>query len=305
MTMKILSTLALTTTTMLTLGLTSTTAHAEFLDACGGVYFEALAEGSCELVPVEQCETACEPVAVTKVCASRLYTECDSSCTATATVECEASCSETCVPSCETEAATQPPNCMGLAMSDCQMDCNAKCEGEPEHGECRSACAHTCAHDCDAQCEPEQETTCEPVCATACSGSCEARANIDCQVDCQNTTFTECETTVTEECRQDCETTGAAIFCEGQFMAAAGNLEACAADLEAAFDFELDVNVDIDVDVDAECMDGMCEGEGEIDSKADAGIGCTVNADRPGGFGWAVFSLFGIGAWRIRRAHRS
>lgn len=297
------STLILSTVAASFVALTASEARAEILEACGGVYLEALAEGSCEVVPVEQCETECQPTSTVKICAARLEVECSSECVATASVECEASCGESCVPECEASASEEePPNCMGLCMSDCQMDCTAACEGVQDNGECRSGCAQCCADDCHAQCGEEEETTCEPVCGMACSGSCEARANVDCQIGCQSERFQECETVVTEECRTDCETSGAAIFCDGQFLAAADKLQPCAEELLAYFNVELDLNLDLDVDCEGDSCEGDLEGEGE----GDAAVGCFSSVGRPGpgGLGWAVLLMLGIGGWRIRRAAR-
>jgi hypothetical protein len=123
-------------------------------------------------------------------------------------------------------------------------------------------------------------------------------------VTCQAERFTECETEVVQECKEECETTGAAIFCDGQFLASAGDLEACANDLEDHFGFSLDVN--IDVDVDGECHDNSCEVEGE--GEGDGKLGCFSTIDpqgrTPRGFGWAMLVMFGIGATRLRRVTR-
>ncbi len=277
----------------------SSQANAATLDACGGVWLEGLAEGSCEVVPVQECETRCQTVSAVTVCAARLTTECNSSCTLEASVECEGSCGETCVGDCSTDVEQQPPNCMGLCMSDCQMEATAGCEDTDKHGQCRSSGAHCCADRCRNECDQATETTtCEPVCTSACTGSCDARANLQCQVGCQAERFTTCEETVVEECNTECEQTGAAIFCEGQFLATGGDLEACANDLAASFDFQLDVEIDIDV----ECSDGGCEAEGE--GEGDAGVGCGLTIDPKGRRslgGWAVFMLLGLGAWRMRR----
>jgi len=277
-------------------------ARAEILDACGGVWVEALAEGSCEVIPVERCSTACEPTSSVKLCAARLQVECEAECLASASVECEASCGETCVPDCESYTVEQPPNCMGLCMSDCQQDFTAACDGVEDHGECRSGGAQCCADDCHERCAEEETTTCEPMCSQACSGSCQARANLDCQLGCQSEQFQHCETLVTEECHTDCETSGAAIFCEGQFLAAADQLQACADELTLYFDLELDLDIHGDVD----CEGGSCEGEVEGEGEGDAGFGCFSSVDRPGssGLGWGMFLLLGIGGWRIRRGLR-
>src|SRR5262245_3928554 len=111
-------------------------ADAAELEACGGIWLEADAAGSCQVLPTETCTTKCQPVAAEYVCAARLTTQCESTCTATAEVECVSTCTETCNPECDSEeAAGQPPNCMGLCMSDCQQDCDDKCADAPNQGE--------------------------------------------------------------------------------------------------------------------------------------------------------------------------
>jgi MYXO-CTERM domain-containing protein len=272
----------------------SSDAHAERLAACGGVWLEGLAEGSCEVVPAQECETRCEAVSFVTVCAARLTTDCNSACTVDVAVDCEVGCGETCVNDCEKTVAEQPPNCMGLCMSDCQMDATSACEDDDAKGECRSSGAHCCADRCHAECSQTQETTCEPVCDRACYGSCEARANLDCQIECQSERFNFCQRIVLEECNTECEETGAAIFCEGQFLATGGDLRACADDLRASFDIELDVDIDVDVD----CEGDLCDGD-----TWKSRFTCAVEPkQRQGlGFGLAVLALLGMGARRRRR----
>lgn len=216
-------------------------AHAGHLDSCNGIWLEADAAASCEVVPAESCELECTDVAMELVCASRLTTECEGGCTVDASVECRSGCEETCVPSCtQQEANDQPPNCMGLCMSDCQMDCNVTCEG----GVCRSQCAQICSADCHDKCAAAPEPVCDLVCETACWGSCDGRESVECQVSCQSDLFTECEADVSQECTEDCETSGYAIFCDGHFLASAEDLDACATEIEDSFAIALDFELE-------------------------------------------------------------
>ncbi len=268
----LLSTLPL----LVALGLPSD-AQANHLDGCNGIWLEVEAAASCEVVPVEECEVKCTEVSMELVCASRLTTECEGGCVAEASVECRSGCEETCVPSCvEQEAADQPPNCMGLCMSDCQMDCNVTCEG----GVCRSQCAQICSSDCHDKCNAEPEPVCEPVCETACWGSCEGSASVDCQISCQSELFTQCEADTSQECVEDCDTSGFAIFCDGQFLASADDLESCAAEIEDSFEIHLEFQAEV-----------------EAEASADGWFGCAINpSSRPtlplgliafmGGFAW-------------------
>jgi hypothetical protein len=299
---KIMTSLAVAGAFALTAGY-ATDADANHLEACGGVFFEALAEGSCEVLTTEQCTTQCEPVATQKVCASRLFHECEGSCSLEASVECHAGCEETCVVDCETVAADQPPNCMGLCMSDCQMDATAMCEGDSDHGACRASAAQCCSEHCHAECDAEAETTCEPLCETACWGACDGGANLSCQIDCQAQQFTQCETTVVEECNQQCETNGLAIFCEGQFLATGGDLRACADELAEKFSIELDIDIDVDIDPDVDPDDA----DDELDEVDDISLSCGCTEGGPTHRNAVAFGvlMLGLGAWRIRRAARS
>jgi len=256
-------------------------ARAGYFENCNGIFLEAEVAASCEVVPTEECEVRCAPVAMERVCASRLTTACEGGCTASAAVECRSGCETTCVPDCTAQQATElPPNCMGLCMSDCQQDCNVTCVG----GRCRSQCAQICSSDCRAQCDAAPAAVCEPLCTTACWGSCEGRANVDCQVSCQSETFDSCETEVSVECTENCRTTGAAIFCDGQFLASAADLEACASDLETEFSITLDITIDVDIE-------------------ASGWVSCAIGSSSDGpGSDVGLMALLGMGAcWRIRR----
>lgn len=267
------------------------------LDACGGVYLEAEAAAKCEVIPTETCTPKCTEVAGEKVCAARLTTTCNGGCTASAELACVSTCSETCVPSCTTTETDSPPNCNGLCMSDCQQDCTAKCADAPNKGECRSSCAQCCSNNCKDQCSSKEETTCAPVCSLACAGSCVAKANIDCQVTCQSDLFTTCKETVVEECKDECTTTGAAIFCDGQFLATAGDLEGCADDLKAEFDIDLDISVAVK----AECEDDSCEATVKAKvEESNSPVNCSTSMNQAttrSGLSWLGFlalSVFGI-----------
>ena len=109
------------------------------------------------------------------------------------------------------------------------------------------------------------------------------------------------------ECNQECEQTGAAIFCDGQFLASGGDLQACADDLAAQFEISIDVDVavDVDVDVDGDGDDDADEDGVDLDGDGDSDVGsCSVGVDDPSLMGMAgalfVFGLFG----RRRRTQR-
>lgn len=268
------------------------------LEACGGVYLDASAAASCEVVPTETCTSKCEPVAVELVCAARLTTQCTGSCTAAADASCTSTCKESCVPECSSNPS-QPPNCMGLCMSNCQQDCNVKC-ADASGGECRSSCAQCCSVDCHSQCDKAPEPACEPVCAVACSGACDGKANIDCQISCQSGLYASCKSEEVQVCKNECTTTGAAIFCNGQFLATAGNLQACADQLKAEFNVTLDVSAAAS----GSCDNGACQGVADAKGALGCSVGTVGNADH-GGKAAGLMTLLGLGLWRIRRTRRS
>ena len=265
-------------------------AQANHLDACGGLWLEAEAAGRCEVVLKESCEQRCEPASTERVCAARLFQECESSCTLTAEVDCQAGCETNCGTACVTTETSQPPNCMGLCMSDCQQSVTDSC-GATDRGQCRSSGAQCCSESCDAQCDATSETDCDPVCMTACSGSCVARSNVDCQIDCQAVEFVSCTETVVQECNEECETTGAAIFCDGHFLATGGDLQACADALKVEFEIEIDVDIEVDIDV------------GEVEDDIEDAVSCSVT-DPSDGAPIGLLVLVAIGGWRMRRAGR-
>lgn len=266
-------------------------ADATHLDACGGIYLDAAAAATCEFVVLEDCQEKCEPVSTEKVCASRLTLTCEAECNQAADDVCVTTCTETCVPDCTTE--TEPPNCMGLCMSDCQQDCTDVCADAPDQGKCRSSCAQCCSNSCDEECDGEAETTCEPVCETACAGSCDGRADLDCQVLCQRDLYTECEEVVVEECKDECETSGGAIFCDGQFLATGNDPTACAEVLSSELGAEVDVTVAGAVD-----GDGDGDGGGFFDNLP---FSCATNAEPPEA-ALAFLLVAGTLAVRLRRS---
>jgi hypothetical protein len=89
---------------------------------------------------------------------------------------------------------------------------------------------------------PTPPDECTTTCNTACSGSCSAQANVQCQLDCQAQAYTNREQQMVERCNTSCETTGGAIFCDGQFLNVA-NIDDCAAELAA--DVDIAVNLDV------------------------------------------------------------
>jgi MYXO-CTERM domain-containing protein len=198
-------------------------ASAEELPACGGIYLNGNIQ--CELREEEECMTQCVTVAVEASCAAQLYTQCEGGCVATASAECEAQCVPICVNDCDVPAL---PSCTELCEADCDASCRAECGGDGP---------------CDA---------CEAKCASACAGSCVAQANTQCQIGCQADLYLACEQQMVQRCQTECETSGAAIFCNGQFVSA-DDIDACAQQLADEIDVHVDAQVDADVDANVDC----------------------------------------------------
>lgn len=76
-----------------------------------------------------------------------------------------------------------------------------------------------------------------------------------------------------EECENECTNTGAAIFCDGQFLATAGNLQACADQLAATFDIHLDVTVSAH----AKCVGNTCSADAS--AKGNGIASCALSTD--------------------------
>jgi MYXO-CTERM domain-containing protein len=269
------------------------------LDACGGIWLTAEGAGSCEVVPKMTCEQRCEPATVERVCASRLYEQCAPQCDVSIETECSTECEQSCADQC---TSTSTIECSAFCMTDCQATVSETCNGDAAHGECGSSGSACCSAHCEAGCTATNETECMPVCSTACESSCGGRANVDCQVECQQAEYTTCSDQVVQECHDECNTTGAAIFCDGNFLATGGDLAACADQLNANFGISLDVDIDVDVDI----TDGDDGDSGDADEDDDNDLkdklSCSVDPGSTAPLG--MLALFVIAGWRVRRAAR-
>jgi hypothetical protein len=133
-------------------------------------------------------------------------------------------------------------------------------------------------------------------------GSCTAEANIDCQIDCQTEQYVECEEEMVETCETECDTTGGAIFCNGQFLAAE-DIEDCADELAAEIEIEVDVRLEVDAEVDID-VNGNDDDEDEDGSDT---INCSaVDASKPAGSGgsWFGLGLLGVACVLYRRSSK-
>lgn len=286
------------------------------LEQCGGVYI--FAEAQCQFQTTEECSTNCTTVAVETSCAAQIYPSCEANCTATATAECSTDCTTVCTTDCDPTAGDagvaadagtaepeQPRNCMGMCMSNCQQDCSETCADNDRQGPCRSCCAHNCSDKCEEQCKDEPEVVpveaCPETCTKVCTGSCTAQANAECQIDCQAYVYAMCETDTVETCETECETTGGAIFCDGQFLNAT-DVEECSAELAAEIDIHVEVELAVDVDVDVSGprptqTSTSSNDDDDGPSCAVARVGLPGSRQAPVGFG--LFAVGAVGLLRI------
>jgi hypothetical protein len=63
--------------------------------------------------------------------------------------------------------------------------------------------------------------------------------------------YIECEEELVEKCETECETTGGAIFCDGQFLNVT-DINECADELSAEVDIHVDIELDAEIDIDSE-----------------------------------------------------
>jgi site-specific recombinase XerC len=89
-----------------------------------------------------------------------------------------------------------------------------------------------------------------------------------------------------EQCQTNCQTTGGALFCNGQFVST-HDIDACAAELAQEIDVHVDLEIDADVDVD---IVGDC---------AVANVG---GGNGPASLAGSISSLIALVAWLRRRA---
>lgn len=114
-------------------------------------------------------------------------------------------------------------------------------------------------------------------------GSCTAEATIDCQLNCQTEQYVECEEEMVETCETECETTGGAIFCDGQFLAVE-DIDECAEELSAEIDIHVEVDIEVDAEVDVDIGGGDDDGDDDVDCsiadvrKSDSGSGSWLSA---------------------------
>jgi MYXO-CTERM domain-containing protein len=125
---------------------------------------------------------------------------------------------------------------------------------------------------------------------------------VQCQLDCQTQVYNDCEQQMVEQCNTECETTGGAIFCDGQFLNVT-DVDDCAAELAAEIDIEVDLDIQADVDVDINPPSSSSNDDDDDENN----FSCAVQGGaNPGSSGSAPTLLGLLGAvWAARRLRRS
>jgi hypothetical protein len=110
-----------------------------------------------------------------------------------------------------------------------------------------------------------------------------------------------------EQCETECETTGGAIFCDGQFLATE-DVNACADELAAEFDLQVDVDLEVDADLDVDVNEGCAGMSGDGDGPRDVDVDCSAASigshAGAGRSGMAALFAIGLAALIYRRRAR-
>jgi MYXO-CTERM domain-containing protein len=218
------------------------------------------------------CKAECTPL--------NFEAACTGTCDASASVECTGSCEVSCNAKCNPATL----DCVGSCDAECGSRCNAECALD----DCSAECAATCNTQCDASCTGTAPT-CEASCKESCGGACTAEANIDCDVDC----YAELE----GGCLVQCEEPSGALFCNGQYVAAA-DVDACIEYIQNNWDGTVDASARGTVTCDLNGCDSIGEAKIAWCSIANAGAAA-------GSSGVAAAAALAFGAALARRRRSS
>ncbi|HQP38115.1 MAG TPA: hypothetical protein PLI95_23185 [Polyangiaceae bacterium] len=234
--------------------LATSPASAADLSSCGNINVSANAQ--CELVvDVDACKAKCTPISAEMSCSVEAYGSCDGECQATLP-SCDVSCNGTCEGSCTGNPGSF--DCQANCQGTCEGDCSGKCASDANKSECEASCKATCQGECKASCEATPPSAdCKGKCEGSCKGSCNAEARMDCQVDCQGKLMGECKGKIEGGCEVQCSKPDGALFCNGSYVDAGGNLESCMNALEAA------LNIKVSGHASADCEGNSCSAEAE------------------------------------------
>jgi hypothetical protein len=239
-------------------------AHAG-LESCGNINVKA--DAKCEVHAKGGCTAQCTPLTVKAACQAKAVVSCDGECSGSIDASCTGSCSGSCSASCSNVTAGSfscTGSCEGSCNTDCESTCQAQASGGTASANCKANCQANCSAKCSAQCEgTPPNASCDAKCGASCKGSCQAKATGKCQVDCQaKISSASCEAEVQGGCTAACEKPEGAIFCDGQYVDSGGNLEKCAAALNAI------LNLKFDATASADCGPDGCHAEASAKASA-------------------------------------
>jgi hypothetical protein len=256
------------------------------------------AQAKCEVVPPSlDCTKRCTPLTVSAVCSARLAVSCDASCDKLPSVDCSAKCMASCDGKCTVDpgkfdcTAACEANCSG----QCDADCKSKADSTQCSADCRGSCSVSCKKGCDVQ---APSADCNAQCKASCDGSCRVESNLDCQIDCQSKGYASCQADVMGGCDIACKSQQGALFCDGQYVDVANDLQACLDSLKARFN----VTVQASSSGSSSCDAGTCTAEGRASVKSK----CSVVQPGVGRADWLSGGIgLGLVAWSVRRRQRS
>ena len=295
--MSILKTSAwLTLPCLLAASLLPSVAHAKSLDRCGGVFLSA--SSVCVFKPTQECMTTCATTSVEQTCAQKTYSMCSAGCTTTDVTTCTKTRASSCATQCDT-ITTKSSN--EVCVSECSDTCSSSAVSKGHFGGDRDKCSKNCAHDCNEQCNTcsttDQSTDCTTKCMSVVQSECLEEVNRECVLSCQTDNYTSCETETVNTCNTSCQTTGGALFCDGQFIEAS-DLQACVDQLASEFSFNIDISAHVAV-----------SGNGAVTTTNKDGskttTKCSFSPPTRGQSGMALGALAMLGVAVTRRRRRS
>jgi hypothetical protein len=242
--------------------LASSTARADSIADCGNI--DVSANATCKVEVSGGCKLNCTPVSFEASCTAKGNVSCKGECDAKVSVQAEL---DSCKADCEGGCAANPnfsceASCSGSVDADCDASCSGQAGGNNAKGQCKADCKAKVQAKCSASCNGSP-VTCTPVsCEASCKGKLEAKAQVDCSVTCSSNLEASCEAELKGGCDAQCDAPEGALYCDGNYVDAGGNLSKCINSLEAA------LNLKVDASASAKCANGTCEAE------AEAGASC-------------------------------
>lgn len=238
-------------------------------EACNNV--QLVATGQCDFEVSGGCEADCTPL--------NLVAACDGKCDVSADVSCSAGCVADCKGGCDVNPGSF--DCNASCTTSCEAGCSARCSDAGCISDCKASCSNRCQVECSAT---PPSATCDVQCKASCDASCQVQANVDCHV--------KCTTDLQGGCQVACQSPKGALFCNGQYVDVAGNVDDCLAYLE-----------NLGLTVTAECTVSASG------SECSASIGCsaanTLGEGKNGlGAGAIAGLMMGLGLVVARRRNK-